>query len=462
MKKITTILLVLLMSVNVVFASTPEFLTQTVTNCTADYDVKISFDNSLEIVQLLKELELSEEFEYFVDLEKLLSTLLSYDGTMNMQLDMSENYDKIQMAITSESNKFIYVNQNLNMDINTKLGMWLDMDLTSDEPVFDVIFQSPIMEKYATIDCKEYIEDPEFKEEFAAIFSKENIDAIQKMYADTYAEFATISGKGNKYTLKMDNDGFCKYIDKVFATLNDTIFEGGFNLPSFEGVKLLGKDGITVDVTLSGGKIKTEKIIADISVSLADISEHLLEEEWELQSDGVIDFTVEMEAGISKIGLTKVEFPVLTEENTYDLYDDTDYTYTEDYVEDYEEEDPYPYWYVGNVCEYMPVIDGEVYFPMRHVIASGFEDSVLIDYNNGIITMNSEYFGRYNTMEIDLSSDIILLDGEAYKSSIPVVINGTTYMNSTFFKDFFGWNLDYAIYDFTSNAYEYGFYTYNY
>ncbi len=453
MKKITAILFVLLMLSTTVFASTPAFLTQVINNYTLDYDVKITFDNSEDVVQLLRETEISDDIEDFVDLEALLRTGLSVEATMHTEMNMSEDYSKIQMGITSQSQKDIDINQNLRLGIDSKTGMWLDMDLSDENsPVFDVILQTPFMNKYMSLKGEQLLSYGDY-ELINSFLNKEYMDSLQKTYADIIMKYAKVEGSGNKYVIKLDNDGLTACLDDIIYYLSN-----GEDLLSFKGTKLLGNGGITAKFILSGGKLKTESINADISVDLAKIYTLMYEEEWEYDTNGTIDLTLDINANVSKIGNTSVNFPVLTQENTFD-FEENDEEYI--YEDIYEEDDTYYIYNVYETCDYLPVIDGDVYIPLRRTITNAFGDDASIGFDNDKIVIQSEYFDRYKTMTVDVNSDIVLLDGSAYKTTKPVVIDGTTYVHHIFFKEFFNWELCYANYDILSGEYYYMLYTNN-
>ncbi len=466
MKKITAIILsvLMLMGTVCVSADTPAFLSQVMTNYTADYDASISFDNSAEVVALLNEAELPEEVSYFVDLEALLRTLLSFEGKMNVQVDMSEDYKKMKMAFTADSDHNVEVNQNLTVGVDAKMGMWMNMDLTDEaNPVYDIVYQQPFMNKYMKIGTADAPEEASSLEMLTAMFNKEYMDELQKMSTDLFMKYAKINGKGNKYTIEMDNEGFASYINEILLMTFEMItvmspetgYEDILEMPSVEGWQFLGEDGLKMDITLSGGKIKTQKLTADISIDLAAICESLFGIKWEYESAGLIDFTITMAADVTNIGRTKVKFPELNDENCItlsDLYPDVEAPKPEEY----------PLWYVGEYCDYLPEIDGEIYIPLRQTIEAAYAHTASIDFDNGTITIESDKFDNCKTMVIAIDSNDISLDGTMYKIKKPVLIDGRTYVSSSFFTDVFRWEFGYASHNLITDEYQYTFYTQTY
>ncbi len=460
MKKLVSVILAVIMVSSSVgaFAKAPSFLTNIIKNYTANYDLSISFDNSKEVVDLLNELEIPKEVEYYVDLEALLRTLLSYNSTMNVKVDMSDDYQKAKMSFVLDGDHNIAINPNLNIGIDSKMGMWINMDLSENNPVFDVIYQQPIMNKYLKISASDALYEQGVSDVFKMLFNKENIESMQKTYADLFVKYAKITGSGNKYSIKLDNDGFIAYINELFAMVTKMIPGYDLEIPSIAGVEVLGKDGVQIDVTLSGGKIKTEKIMADISINISEIYTAISGMEWEYESEGVIDFTVNMTANVKDIGETKVEFPNLTDENCIALED----MYNKSVYPEAEPEMPaYPNWYISESCDYLENIDGYIYVPLRQTIEAAYENNASIDYDNGKITLTSNYFNGYNTLVMEIDSDFAYLDNAEYEIMRPKLIDGKAYVSSSIFTELFGWSFTYAEYNMLNNAYHYTFYTVN-
>lgn len=469
MKKIISILLATIMlTISVSAAELPSVLTNPITNYTADYSISVTFDSSEEIAALLDEIEFSQAINNYVDIKSLLRTLLAYDGTMRLQADMSDDYKKIKLALTSESKHNIDVNSNLNVGISAKMGMWMNMDFSNDEaPVFDIIYSYPFLNKYMKMSIDDIAFDKTALDEMKAVFDKEYMNNIQKLSTDLFAKHSQIELGGSKYVIKMDNDGLTSYIDELMAMLPDIMSDiapeqdfSYLQFPSVKGWNILGKDGMRCVYNVSGNKIKTSNVNVDISVDIAQIYTALTGGEWIYESDGLLDFTINMDTDFKAYGVTKVEFPVLTDENSFTLTDmGHQYIGSEEpaYIEN-----TYPVWYVSESCGALPVIDGEIYVPLRQTIEAGYSDSASIDYKNGNITLISEFFPTYTTLEIAIDSADAYTDGAKHAISKPILIDGVTYVSNTFFSDMLGWEFTYAEHNLINDYYHYTFYTTNY
>lgn len=467
MKKIISVLLATMMLFTAVFANAavPEFMMESYNNYTADYSISMSFDNCEEIVALLEELEMPEQVSYFVDIKALMKSLFAYSGTMNLQADFSDSFDKIKMALTAESTQKIDVNPNLSIGVDDKLGMWADIDLTDAEnPVINIIYSHPFLNKYFVINAADFLNDaPEALEMMKTIYNKEFIDYVSTISAEMYAKHATVKSRGGQYTVTIDNEGFAALVDDIMVYVTEIMaqFMGEdleeLELPSVKNWKFLGENGIESVYTLKSGKLATEKTTIDFSIELDQIYEAITGEEWIYTAADTIDFTFVVSANITNIGRTIVKLPELTEENSFTLDDlMPEYEY-----EAYEEEiyPEYPHWYADGYCSQLPVIDGDVYVPLRMTIESAFEDTATIDYNNGVVTATSEYFPGFNTLTMTIDTDKVYTDGVEHSVGKVFTIDGSTYVNHKLFTEVFGWEFNYAQHDILANEYSYGFWT---
>lgn len=462
-KSAIAVFLMVVLTVTSVFAnaSLPSFFTDIPVNYTENCSVSVTFDSSDDLIALLYELDIPEEVENFVDMQSLIKSLLTYDGKLFLQADMSENFDKIKMSLTSESVHGITVNQNARLDASLKMGLWLNIDLSDEKnPIFDMILSYPMFNKYLKITSEDIFADENAFEALKFVFSKEYMDYIQNLSVTELANYATLSGSGNEYTMRLDNDGLCAYIDKIMIDMPQLMSAFGsdeadyFSYPSVKGWKLLGDGGMECVYKLKGGRISAETVKIDVSADISDIYTAVTGEEWEYEAHGILDFTVDINADISKYGSTKVDFPLLTAENSMSLsdfiptYEDDDFTFAE-----------YPIWYLYGESEKLPVIDGKLYVPLREVLEQAYEDEVLISYNNGAVTAHCKYFPGYSELVAVIDSPIAYADGAQHTVAAPIAMDGTVYVNGDFLADMLGFGLSGAVYDYINNMYTYEIFT---
>lgn len=479
MKRTISIILMMVFAFSFVTANAevPKFLTESYNNYTGEYSVSLSFESSDDIIALLEEMEMPEEVNNFVDMKALLKSLLSYDAQMLMQANMSDDFRKMELGLTAETLYKVDVNSNLNVSADMKMGMWMKMDLDAEKPVFEIIYSHPMFNKYMVIDVVAMATDENEKAEmFKAldgIFNKEYIKSIQETSVSLMEKYADIKMSGATCTVKIDNAGFTAMMDELVPVISDMTkemmtAEPGYmdqdytdevfgEIPSFAGLKILGDEGLTCKYSLLSGKISKAEMKMDLDIDVSELVTYFSGEEWPYEAKGKLKFDMGATVKVSNIGRTKVVFPVLTQENSFDIMDMMPEPY-EPEGEVYEKQ--YPNFYASGYVDYLPVIDGDVYVPMRATFESAYEDQVDIKYNNGIITLHSKYFPGFTQLKLVVGSGTVYADAKEYKTGKVVEKNGVSYVSYKLMEEVFGWELSSAYYDMVDKTYDYHFYTY--
>lgn len=477
MKKFLSLFIVMMLICSTVMANAtlPDAITKVYNNYAADYSISFSFESCDEVVALLEEMEMPAEINNFVDLKALIKSVLTYDAKMNVQVDISEDFKKIEMALTADCAQPVDVNKNLSLDIKSKVGMWMRLDISATQPVFEIIYSAPAFNRYMHMDMIEMMDyegsGDEFLEALNSLFDKEYMENVTEYSKELIKKYATIKVSGKSCVIKFDNEGFTAMIDDAIRYAYDLSAEemevvmnpryGEVSvpyeeLPVFSGMQILGDNGITFEYTTVFGNITSITADSDIELNIADIYSSTTGEEWIYESEGILKFSMHEYAEMKNIGKTKVVFPELTEENSFSvmtmIYGEND-GHGEDY-EEYVQE--YPYYYVGGYADNLPVIDGEIYVPLRSVMEGAYDDTVDISYNNGVVTMTSEYFGK---IVLTIGSDKAYIGGAVKDIDKVVKLENTTYVSKAFFEDVFGWVLTSATYRMLEKNYYYSFYT---
>ncbi|MBE7022978.1 MAG: hypothetical protein E7412_00760 [Ruminococcaceae bacterium] len=480
MKKLLTLVLALtfILSSLSVSAELPDFMRDSYNNYSAEYSFSMTFDNCDEVLELLKEIEMPDEINCFVDVKSLLESLLSNSSSMKLQVDMSDDLRKGEFALTSASLQTVNVNSNLSVSVDSKSGMWMQYDLNSETPVYKIIYSAPLLNKYLVIDLYDMFETEEEAQQYTTymetLLSKDVVGSISEYSLELLEKYADIKFSASSCIVKIDNNALVSMVDELIPILvtkfgdilYDSFGEEGSpvdftsaleSIPPLDGLQLLGENGIRYEYNLRGGKIATVDMAADISVDLKKITTELFDDEWELESPGLLDFSMNSKASFSKIGKTKVDIPELTEENSftpeglYPTYDDNGF---------YEESYPaYPYFSAWTETETLPIIDGEIYVPLRAILESAYDDSVSLSYDNGVIVANSEYFPGFSTLTLTVDSTEILLDGTPQNASKVLLLGEYTYVGSSLFEQVFGWSLASAQKDLMTGMNYVDFYT---
>ena len=438
-----------------------DFLTEMYPNYTAETSVKLRFESSEELAALINEIDFNDEIENYVDLKALLKSLLSNDSVMTVQVDMSDDMKVMKAAVTAESSQFVEVNANLSADVKSKTGIWVDADFSDEEnPSFTMIYSHPFMNKYLVIDLPEAMGDDfdEFSNVMEVFLNPELIKEVNSVVADTVNKHADVKASYGKCVINIDNDALLNIAEDLIKYYSENLPEeiaSEINGIDLSGIKLLGENGIQSTYILKKGKISSAATYMDIELDLKSIYSMIVAEEWPIESQGVLSFSVEMKQSIKNAGKTKVEFPELTDENSI--------SFDELYGDDYEYEEEYPL-YVYSECDYLPIIDGETYVPLRQTMEEAYEDTIQITYENGTVTLASENFIDFKTLSLKIGSDKAVSDTGEYTIKAPIVKDGVSYVATSFFEDVLGWSYNYAWQDVLNGVYYYSFdpYTYEY
>ncbi len=483
MKKFIALLLTLVLTLGSVsvFAELPKALTQPMNNYSGSYNVSVVFENSGELANLLDELGVLEEVEKYVDLEELLKGILSSETQMLVQADISKDFRKIKVGVTSASTVATVVNMNTSLSANVKEGVWIDIDLDVAEPVFKIIYTGALNNKYVTLDLFELI--PEEQKIMVmgfmnTLFSQENMNSLSKWAADIFEKHSKVKISGSTVTMTMDNDGFVamtkEIVDYVLSAMEVALgMTGEFTVPTEEEMeaayaildnfKFLGKDGISCKYIISAGKLSASEMKMDIDFDIKALVEGVAGF-WPAESEGKLSFTICEKVKVSKVGSTKVDFPKLTAENSVSAVELFDLAPAEPEDGDFENEYEfvYPHSYVFVELEGVPTIGDDYYVPLRAVLENAYEDTVELGYKDGVVTAKCDYFPDFKVITLAEDSGTVVAGGDTYSMPKTRIINGVTYVPVRFFEEIFGWSLDELNYDVLNNIYNVWFYTESY
>lgn len=477
MKKFIALLLCVILTFGSVsvFAELPKALTQPMTNYSGSYNVSVVFENSDEITDLLDELGVLEEAEKYVDLEELLKGLLSSETQMLVQADISKDFHKIKVGVTSASTVATVINMNASFSANLKEGVWLDVDLDAAEPVCNIIYTGAFNNKYVTLDLFELIPEDQKVTVLGflnALISEENLNNLSKWTADLFEKHSKVKISGSTVTITMDNDGFVAMTKELVGYVLD-IMEAAFGLsedfvmPTQEELDeiyevldkfmVLGEDGIVCKYIISGGKLASSEMKMDFDFDIKALVEDMTGF-WPAESQGKLSFTITEKLKVSKVGSTKVDFPKLTAENSVSAIDLFDLA--PEIPEEDNEYVPYPFYYAYvEMNNGINIIGDEYFIPLRAFLEDAYADSVTLSYQNGVITAKCDYFPGFKTLTLTEDSGSVYADDKEYNLAKTRVWNGTTYVSVSLFEDVFGWTLNEVYHDMLNNTYGVGFET---
>ncbi len=478
MKKILALVLaslMLVLNISAGAAGVPDALKNPMLNYTGTSSVSMSFDNAEQFAAALEEMTGFDASEGLavVDIAALLKSLYSFSGSAIVKADISEDYNKIALSMEADFDYNVDVNQHLGVSADIKAGVWLNMDLSDvTDPKCFVVLSSPVSTKYTYADLFSTLDDQSKLMVVAVMkmfLNKNFIDSVNAEMVKFYEENAEITYNGKNCTMRLDNEDYLGLMDVMTdlmaKTMRSLIPTGGeYNPEEHEivryadsGIKMLGDGGYVIEYNEDG----TVKEYCDIEMDLGDLFKYISGEEMPFENV-VLKLSVEGNGKLFDVGTTEVTLPELTEENSLDLieYFKAEQHYEEDnYEENYIEE--YPFFYASAYADYVPVIDGEYYVPFRALLEDAYGGNVDISYENGVVSVTSEYFTDLEKLTFTVGSSKANVDGHDFEVGQIVLENGVTYVSPDFFEVIFDWSFDWASYDILNVEYNFGFYTYD-
>ncbi len=467
MKRILCILITVMMLFSVTAGAAGLEDIAVMSNYTAEMNLTVTVDKPITIFSKLPELK---EVFYYVDLDALVESLLGTKININVQADISKDFNKMQAKILMSTSTPLKINQNASVTGDFVVGMWADVDIADEEnPKFDIILRDPTLNKYLTVDVADMAKDSgldlsEFIKTLKQTLNSEAIASVSDSSLELIRKNATVSSGNNTINIILDEKGANQYIyDTIelafkqafsysdeFST--ETFEEYKEYLEPFKNIDIFGENGIRIQYILDRwGNIKSTSAVYDLEFNIY----YLLEKAdvtGITKEDCDFALTLTETAQYSRVGTTTVEFPELTEENSV-TYDEL-YGYDNDYEEDYEE---YPPYYISfGEDENTAYEDGVIYVGIRAFFDDGEhmhyyykETPQHFEYNyvDGVLTVKNLGCAFYDFSEIVITngSDLVIVDGREITLDHPVrEINDRILLSVDFYEKVLGYRCDYA------------------
>jgi len=476
MKKIISMLLICLLSLSstVVWAeSAPslDFLKYSESIKSVEQNGTLSFklNEPFGLLDLLAKDENSKDVTNSIDVVKLVESL--FDTTMSINTKaLIDNGGKSYSTETHiKSNVPFKANNNLKGDIRTNYSVWAEFDFSDeDTPYFDMIMTHPFATKYITADSDLMAQNGgytsvELSEGYKAFFDGKALSGLSDEMVESIKRNATVTGNSRKVKIVFNDAGLKTYIadavKSVFDKLDESMlseFDDEALNNAMRTVPIFGKEAMVMEYTLDyKGRISEECAVLNVDLNIYDLMTALGEEE-PPEETGItrencnMNFTVTSKTDI-KYDTVKIERPVITEENSIDIFEYEDpYYYDEpEYDDEYYEEDYYPYAYAkidSNSFE-----NGELnYVQLR----SFLEDiGYSVSYDNGKIAaeLDSEYV-KYKSIYFTIGSDITYTENGDVLLTAPLFVkDGVTYISIADCENLTNMIKEYISYYFESN-----------
>lgn len=452
MKKIIATLLActLLLSCNVAWAANTPSLAFLKTNASVggmEQNGTISFklNKPLEILELLAEDEDSDVMSNHIDIIMLMESLFDSTMTVRAKTNITDGGKKQITEAHIKSDIPFQANDNLEGDIRTNHSVWTEFDFTDAEnPYFGMIMAHPSAAKYITVDSDLILQNGEATAEellgiCKVLFDSENHVKINDKMIASIATHATITGNSRKVKITFTDMGLKMYlvdvIVSVFGEMDETLLEGYDEeavKEALQTVPVFGKNALVMEYTLDAkSRIVGKKTTLNVDLNVHDLNAALDGEEPSAESgitreNSAICFTVAEQTNY-RYGSVEIQKPVLTEENSIDIFEYEDpYYYDEPEYDTYEEYyEPWAYADIDANC----YEGGEVKFVRLRSFLEDMGYSVY--YDNGTIRaeLDSEY-AKYKAFCFAIGADTAYTDLHDVNMITPLFLkDGVTYIS---------------------------------
>ena len=476
MKKIMSMLLIclFLLSNTAVWAeSAPslDFLkySDSIKNVEQNGTLSLKLNEPFGLLDLLAKDDNSKDVTNSIDVVKLVESLFDTTMSINTKAEISNGGKSYLTETHIKSNVPFKANNNLEGDIKTNCSVWAEFDFSDeDAPYFDMIMTHPFATKYITADSDLMAQNGgytsvELSEGYKAFFDGKALSGLSDEMVESIKRNATVTGNSRKVKIVFNDAGLKTYIadavKSVFDKLDESMlseFDDEALNNAMRTVPIFGKEAMVMEYTLDyKGRISEECAVLNVDLNIYDLMTALGEEE-PPEETGItrencnMNFTVTSKTDI-KYDTVKIERPVITEENSIDIFEYEDpYYYDEpEYDDEYYEEDYYPYAYAkidSNSFE-----NGELnYVQLR----SFLEDiGYSVSYDNGKIAaeLDSEYV-KYKSIYFTIGSDITYTENGDVLLTAPLFVkDGVTYISIADCENLTNMIKEYISYYFESN-----------
>lgn len=377
------------------------------------------------------------------DLKLLAQSLSKSTAKLDAAYNVSKDMRKAKMALKYEISAPITVNESLKIESHSAWSMWIDYDFTSEEPVYKIIYKTPLNKKYTVLDLSGEIDPIELS---ASMPSEESIKDLSKRIAELYKSCAKVSKQGSGYRLTFDDNGFKLFCAGIFDEITkageEQLLKASSDMTGIRDFKdymqdikdtfsnaaqsmtILGKGGLVIDLKTNGaGYITAENTDINLSLNIYDILDafNLYNEESGItKANSNLDLTIKSRASISSHNQNvTVDFPVLTDENSVNPM--SLLTPENDYYADGQNK-----WF-SLEYEGLPVLTGN--YPLFKLSDICGELGFDVKYENGKAAIDTKT--SLGIIEYEANSAAAKANGEEITLAVPPAeIDGSLYISS--------------------------------
>lgn len=439
------LIICLVLSGTTVFGAGEDKLFNALTNVIYSGELEMTvgakLNAPLEIIDVLIE---ADEYGYYedvpVDFKMLFEGLLNSEYDISCKYNISKDYKKADMYFSLAASNPIDINDSLKIGAWSNWEMWMQYDFISETPVYKMILKTPVSKKYVVFDVSEVLKESPIASSHLMPDEEYTAEINGKMAA-LYKENSTVKKTSGGYKMTIDDAGFKNIFLGTFDIIIEMVEEQLLRMnlseseiteakSQFNQVKsavegsrdkfsIIGKDGFLYDLKVNTlGFITEGDLSLNIGLNVYDImSAFGMEEECKktgiTKENSKIDFTVNAFEKYSKHNQNvKIDYPVLTEENSFNPVAPSGMAESGDYISEYK--------YFSVIEEGAPVVlNGKSYVKLRSVAEEcGFD----ISFSDGVVLVDTKT--SIGKVEYKLNSKEVKTGEGAFELTEPVIERG--------------------------------------
>lgn len=441
MKKLVAIICVVTMifslSVTAFASDWDVLLQQRYTSYDATTTFSFELNKPLEFLSCLNE-------EAGFDVKYMIEELFKAKYTAKVQAEMREDALAAKIAMAINADVPIKLSEDLKFGADVTFYVWMEYDFTNAEDAkYSIIVKNPLNGEYLVMDYFKLmgqIGNADIKSELTEALNKINLEEGIKEIAGisqaAYKKNAALKKVGRNYTVTFTNDGL---VDMIFDIVNgylksDYVKSAGVDYSSIgmgdidmatvqalvKGLGIFGENDAYVMKfeTNYSGKITQIEDAMHIDFNVCELAAALGASEYDVypltKENSDVDITIKSKTVYEKINAKNVvDMPVITDENSIDLYEmlyetyifaepEYDYEFDGEY-EQYQPEEFYNYAY-------------GVFERGMYVSVEDFLESAGYDGDNIKIEQSTVIKGDRELIRLVISSDYmepVVVEGSA-------------------------------------------------
>ena len=427
--------------------------------------INVKLNEPLLIFDVIEEYDLYSAYDE-IDLKAFVERFFDSVITFSAKTKVTENGKKISTESHIKSDIPFKVNENLEGDFNANQSAWMDVDLSDEEnPRFDMIQYGYNSTKYITASSELFEENgddsySDFVQLYTAAINASSSDEINEKIIESMSRNATITGNSSKVKIHFDDAGLKMCILELLEILISEVDESAAEdmdeaKMAMAMVKIFDDDALILEYNLDRkGRISKSKIELNINVNIYDIFTMFEVEEIGLTKENSnINFTVTAQTDI-KYDTVTIKKPVLTEENSIDIFEyEYPYYYDDEYYDDYEYDENWIYEDIYVDIDKNCIENNEIkYVCLRNLMD---ELGYSIYYEDGKIFGETENpYTIYKALLFTVGGDTVSTDIHDVALEIPIfVVDGVSYISVSDLKRLTGYiDVEYSSYDFFSGT----------